>query len=102
MKDLQITWGEWRKKDSGVEISLANPNTLKEKGFTEHPGAGLPIYKNFNPKRTSGFYWVIWNGVKQVAEYDGEYDCWFLTATESSYNDSDFSMIDERVLCTGD
>jgi hypothetical protein len=47
-------------------------------------------------KREEGYYWVKLQGEDIVAEWDPEFQSWYITGQESSYYDRLFDEIDER------
>ena len=46
--------------------------------------------------RVSGFYWVTWDTVEQVAYWSGMCDGWYVIGSDKKLSDLDMNKIDER------
>ena len=46
--------------------------------------------------RASGFYWVTWDAVEQVAYWSDMFDGWYVTGSDQELSDLDMNKIDER------
>ncbi len=52
--------------------------------------------------RVSGFYWVVFDGVEQVAYWSDMFGCWHATGPEEKLFDADMDKIDERRITRGE
>ena len=46
--------------------------------------------------RVSGFYWVAWDTVEQVAYWSDMCDGWYVIGIDQKLSDLDMNKIDER------